>query len=110
MAAHYLLGSLARSDRAFIGAAGHALDNSYDSCQLFSNSRFASYIVHSFFILTHLYSYFVIHFYPLKTVDQTVESLYFLNIFSQTSSLKMFNMFNPGYGPLIFLSCCRGIL
>ena len=41
-----------------------------------------------FFILTHLYSYFVIHFYPLKTVDQTVESLYFLNIFSQRSSLK----------------------
>ena len=41
-----------------------------------------------FFILTHLYSYFVIHFYPLKTVDQTVESLYFLNIFSQRSSLN----------------------
>ena len=41
-----------------------------------------------FFILTHLYSYFVIHFYPLKTLDQTVESLYFLNIFSQRSSLK----------------------
>ena len=41
-----------------------------------------------FFILTHLYSYFVILFYPLKTVDQTVESSYFLNIFSQRSSLK----------------------
>ena len=41
-----------------------------------------------FFILTHLYSYFVILFYPLKTVDQTVESLYFLNIFSQRSSVN----------------------
>ena len=41
-----------------------------------------------FFILTHLYSYFVILFYPLKTVVQTVESSYFLNIFSQRSSLK----------------------
>ena len=47
-----------------------------------------------FFILTHLYSYFVIHFYPLKSVDQTVESLYFLNIFSQRSSLKfVINLF-----------------
>ena len=42
-----------------------------------------------FIILTHLYSYFVIHFYPLKTVDQTVESLYFLNIFSQRSFAKI---------------------
>ena len=31
-----------------------------------------------FFILTHLYSYFIIHFYPLKTVDQ---SLYFFKYF-----------------------------
>ena len=45
-----------------------------------------------FFILTHLYSYFVIHFYPLKTVDQTVESLYFLNIFSQRSSLNFYTL------------------
>ena len=30
-----------------------------------------------FSILTHLYSYFVIHFYPSKTVDLAVESSYF---------------------------------
>ena len=62
-----------------------------------------------FFILTHLYSYFVIHFYPLKTVDQTVESLYFLNIFSQRSSLKIFIWTNLGKYSLFVWLCVSGI-
>ena len=54
-----------------------------------------------FFILTHLYSYFVIHFYPWKTVDQTVESFKY---FYRTTRININRInINPNdyYNPVI---------